>query len=182
VHVDLCGKVAVRSRSGNSYTLDIVDNYSTRGWTIPVPNKQVAFTHLRTWTIAIEAKTGERIGTFVIDNGELKSTEFENWCAERGIEIKYTAPHVSKMNGKCERYHLSIHSKGRAMRIYCKAPPFLWDEFCVTAAYLHARTPSRAQGGRTPFECFEGVKPNVAHLREIGCRAFVLIEYDSIYR
>ncbi|KAF7360926.1 Integrase catalytic domain-containing protein [Mycena sanguinolenta] len=83
------------------------------------------------------------------------------------------------MNGKVERYHLTIHSKARAMRIGCSAPPFLWDEFCVTAAYLHARAPSSAQDGRTPFECFENIKPNLSHLREIGCRAFVLIESNN---
>jgi hypothetical protein len=62
------------------------------------------------------------------------------------------------------------------MRISCGAPPNLWDEFCVTAAYLHARTPSRSQAGITPHEGFEKIEPNLKHLREIGCRVFVLIE------
>jgi hypothetical protein len=43
IHVDLSGKVAVKSRSGNQYTLDIVDDYSTRGWCIPIPNKAATF-------------------------------------------------------------------------------------------------------------------------------------------
>jgi hypothetical protein len=46
----------------------------------------------------------------------------------------------------------------------------------MTAAYLHARTPARAQFGKTPHEGFEKLKPNLPHLQEIGCRAFVLIE------
>ncbi|KAF7372211.1 Integrase catalytic domain-containing protein [Mycena venus] len=178
-HVDLSGKVAVKSRSGNLYTLDIVDDYATRGWCIPIPNKAAAFPFLQAWAMGIEARTGERIGCINIDNGELKSDEFEQWCARRGTQIKYTAPHVSKQNGKVERFHRTIHAKARAMRIYCNAPPNMWDEFCLTAAYLQARTPSSSQDGRTPHECFERVKPNVAHLREIGCRAFVLIEDNN---
>jgi hypothetical protein len=55
------------------------------------------------------------------------------------------------------------------MMLSCNAPLFLWDEFVVTAAYLHARCPSKSQGGRTPFECLKGEKPNISHLREIGC-------------
>jgi hypothetical protein len=31
-------------------------------------------------------------------------------------------------------------------------------------------------GGKTPHEGFEKVKPHLGHLREIGCRAFVLIK------
>jgi hypothetical protein len=61
------------------------------------------------------------------------------------------------------------------MMISCNAPPFLWDEFAVTAAYLHTCSPSKSQLGRTPFEVFERKKPNILHLREIGCRVFVLV-------
>jgi hypothetical protein len=39
VHVDLSGRIAVKSRSGNEYTFDIVDAHSTCGWAYPVPNK-----------------------------------------------------------------------------------------------------------------------------------------------
>ena len=42
-----------------------------------------------------------------------------------------------------------------------------------TAAYTRARTVSRATG-KTPYELYEGRKPDLSHLREIGCRAFVL--------
>lgn len=176
VHVDLSGKKDVQSRSGNNYTLDIVDDCTSHGWSIPIPNKAAAFTHLTAWQLAIESETGERVLAYVLDNGELKSTAFDNWCTKRAIRQVWTPPHVSKMNGKCERYHRTVDGKARAMRLGCDAPLYLWDEFVVTAAYLHARTPSTSQDGRTPYECFNGRKPNLSHLREIGCRAFVLIE------
>jgi hypothetical protein len=166
----------MRSRSGNEYTFDIVDAHSTRGWAFPVPNKSSCFRILCAWQLETEHRTGERVGTYIVDNGELKSDEFNNWCQERGITIIWTPPHISKMNSKVERFHRTIHGKARAMRIACGAPANLWDEFCVTAAYLHARTPSRAICGKTPHEGLEKVKLHLGHLREIGCRAFILIE------
>jgi hypothetical protein len=35
-------------------------------------------------------------------------------------------------------------------------------------------------GGKTPHEGFEKVKPHLEHLREIGCRAFTLIETHNL--
>jgi transposase InsO family protein len=180
VFVDLCGAFDTTSRSGNNYMLDIVDDCTSRGWCIPVANKSHALKALIAWQLAIEARTGDRVKAYNIDNGELKSTEFETFCASRGIEIRCTSAGTSAQNGKVERFHLTVTNKTRAMMISCNAPLFLWDEFAVTAAYLHARSPSKSQLGRTPFEAFERKKPNISHLRKIGCRAFVLIRGHNL--
>ncbi|KAF9034667.1 hypothetical protein BDZ89DRAFT_1157928 [Hymenopellis radicata] len=66
-------------------------------------------------------------------------------------------------------------NKARTMRIEAELPPNRWDEFCVTAAYLTARTPTAGIKFKTPSEAWYGRKPDLSHLREIGCRAFVLI-------
>jgi hypothetical protein len=105
VHVDLSGRIATRSRSRNEYTFDIVDAHSTRGWAFPVPNKSSCFEILCAWQLETECRTGEHIGTYIVDNGELKSDEFIDWCHEHGITIIWTLPHISKVNGKVERFH-----------------------------------------------------------------------------
>lgn len=71
--------------------------------------------------------------------------------------------------------HCTLMGKARTMRLYAKLPPKLWDEFYLTAAHLHARTTSRPLKGKVPFEIWYGKKPD-SYLREIGCRAFVLIQ------
>ncbi|KAH8791380.1 hypothetical protein DL96DRAFT_1422155, partial [Flagelloscypha sp. PMI_526] len=38
VHVDLCGPF-IRSRNGNYYSMDIIDDYSSLGWAVPLPSK-----------------------------------------------------------------------------------------------------------------------------------------------
>jgi hypothetical protein len=65
--------------------------------------------------------------------------------------------------------------KARAMRLACNAPSELWDEFCRTAAYLTNLTGCSTADGKTPHELWFSAKPSLAHLGEIGCKAFALI-------
>jgi hypothetical protein len=70
------------------------------------------------------------------------------------------------------------------MRLACNAPPSLWDKFCTTAAYLTNLTATPTLKGKTPYELWYGRRPSLSHLREIGCRAFTLIQTNNpkIYR
>ncbi|KIJ25138.1 hypothetical protein M422DRAFT_193814, partial [Sphaerobolus stellatus SS14] len=72
--------------------------------------------------------------------------------------------------------HRTLMSKSRTMRIYAGLPPFLWDEFYLTASHLHVKTITRSLDGRTPWELWYGRLPDYSYMREIGCRAFVLIQ------
>ncbi|KAJ6455623.1 hypothetical protein C8R47DRAFT_927681, partial [Mycena vitilis] len=49
VHIDLSGRIATKSRSGNEYTFDIVDAHTARGFAFPVPNKHSCFAVLQAW-------------------------------------------------------------------------------------------------------------------------------------
>jgi hypothetical protein len=173
IYVDLSGP-HVKSASGNSYTLDILDDCSSAPWAIPTKNKSQALELLQAWIARIETRTKRRVGTVRIDNGELKSAKFDKFCGERGITLEYTAPYTSAHNGRVERLHHSLMSKARTMSECNNFPSNRWDELYVTAAYLHARTPS-ASLAATPYKLFWGKKPDVSHLREVGSRAFVFI-------
>jgi hypothetical protein len=61
------------------------------------------------------------------------------------------------------------------MRLTAGVPPNHWDEFIVTANYLHMLVPTKSLKNITPFEAYHLRKPDISHLREIGCKAFVLI-------
>jgi len=63
------------------------------------------------------------------------------------------------------------------MRIYAHCPPYLWDEFYLTAAHLHSKTITHSlKDGITPWEKFYECKPDYSYMREIGCCVFVLIQ------
>lgn len=177
VYADLMGPADTMSATGNLYSLNIIDDCTSLSWTIPLPNKQVAFDRYRAWHLAREVETGEKIGCVQIDSGELKSSSMETFLNSRGTRLRFTAPYTSAHNGRVERLHRTLMNKARSMRSYANVPSNRWDEFLLTANYLHIRTPTRSLPCNvTPFEAYHNRKPDLSHLREIGCRAFVLIQ------
>lgn len=71
--------------------------------------------------------------------------------------------------------HWTLMGKARTMCLAANCPPFLWDEFYLTAAHLHGKTRTSAVRDVTPDELWYQRKPNYSYIWEIGCRAFVLI-------
>ena len=176
VWVDLTGPMAVQSRTGNSYMMNIVDDYMNYPWLIPLKNKGEAYQYLKAWETARETETGLKVGTYNIDNGELKSEEVKEWLESRGTQLQFTAPYTSAHNGRVERMHRTLMGKARTMRIHADLPANLWDELYLTSSHLHAKTPTHSLGNATPFEKWHGREPDYSYMREIGCKAFVLIQ------
>lgn len=54
-------------------------------------------------------------------------------------------------------------------------PNNLWAEAVATAVYLLNLSPTRAVRNMTPFEAWNGFKPNVSHLKTFGCLCYALI-------
>ena len=169
----------VTSRSGYRYSMNLIDDYSNYPWSIHLKSKSNTFSCLQAWELSVEEKTGEHVGTYVTDNSELKTNAMKAWCDSCGMEHQFTAPYVSTQNGKCKRLHLTLMNKAQSMSIACCAPPSFWDKFISMAAYLSTLTPSSSINNQTPYELWFGCKPNLSHLHEIGCTAYVLFEMHS---
>lgn len=171
VYIDLTGP-HVTSATGNSYAMNLIDDNSSMVWAIPIPHKSSAIKALKDWVPCVEKETGRSVRLFRVDNGELKSTEYAEFCTSRGIKMQWTSPHTSAHIGKVERVHRTLFASARTMRLSSGLPPNRWDEFILTAAYLKIRVPTKALTNMTPFEVYHKHKPD---LSEIGSRAFVLI-------
>src|ERR1700676_4031085 len=98
IYIDLTGPQSVQSAAGNSYVMNLVVDATSFCWTIPIPLKSSARKHLKAWDLQVERETGKTVGAFNIDNGELKSTDFVEFCASRGIKPCWTSPHTSAQN------------------------------------------------------------------------------------
>ncbi len=175
IFIDAAGPQTTKSATGNLYTLDLLDDFSSTTWAFPVPNKSDMAAVFKCFVLAFRA-SGRCICSVQIDNSELVTNEVTALCANLGIRIRHTAPYTSAHNGRVERLHRSLMARSRTMRVGAGVPENRWDEFYNTACYLYNRTPSSSlPPGKTPYELFYGSPPKVDHLREIGCRAFVLI-------
>jgi hypothetical protein len=92
---------------------------------------------------------------------------------ELGMLYKPAPPGTKEPNGLIERAGGVLTQRARAMLIHAKLPKNLSHEMYRTAAYILNRTPTEALGWKTPYEVVWGRKPLVAHMRPIGCRAYV---------
>ena len=75
VWVDLNGPHAVESCTGNRYIMNIVDDYTSYPWSIPLKTKNEAFQRLMVWEHEQENETGLKVGIYCTDNRELKTNE-----------------------------------------------------------------------------------------------------------
>jgi len=124
----------------------------------------------------VKEKTGFEVGVYRMDCGELKSNKMKEWLELKGTKQEFTAPYTSAHCGRVERRHRTLMGKANAMHIYTDCPDNLWDKFYLMASYLDEQTPTASlKDGITPYEAYYNRRPDYGRLREIGCRAFVLI-------
>lgn len=155
--------------------MDIIDDYASMPWSIPLKHKDDTFPKLQAWEHAREMETGLKVGTYITDNGELKLNQMEAWLKSHGTDQHFTMPHNSAHIGCMECMHHTLMAKAWTMWLYAGLPPSLWDEFYLTAAHLHAKTTTCSLDSITPWDMWYNWKPNYSYMWEISCRVFILI-------
>ena len=173
--IDLCGSICPVSSSGRIYSMNVIDNFSSYVWSLPLRSKGDASSILQLWHHAIINQSKNQLQTLITNNGELVSNTMVGWYAQYGIDHRCTAPYTSAQNGWAERLHQTLLKKACAMLLSCKGPAEFWDEFCATVAYLTNLMATTSLQGHTPFELWFGWKLSLSHLRKISCCTFALI-------
>jgi len=116
--------------------MNVIDDFSSYIWSLPLRNKAEAALVLQHWHKHVMTQFDRPLKILVTDNGELVSKSMSSWCLSLRINHLVTAPYMSAQNGHAERVYQMILGKARVMCLAYNAPPSLWDEFCVTVAYL----------------------------------------------
>ena len=101
LHTDLTAKEAVRSINGNHYSLTIVDDYTRKGWVIPIQRKSDVASVFSSFMKKMELiAKDERIERIRSDNGgEYFAGALMKEFAKRGIEHEPTPPYSHESNG-----------------------------------------------------------------------------------
>ena len=162
---------------GKVYVLNFIDDFSRQTWSYLLAKKSDTLPAFKEWRSLAEHQAECPVKIFITDNGgEYTSASYEAHLKQHGIQHLVTAPYTSAENGVVEHSHRTIMSRARAIHNNAKLPPKLWGECVLTAVYLKNRTPTKALDNKTPYEVWNKRKPNLSHLCEIGCKAFVLIQ------
>ncbi|WJX60656.1 hypothetical protein P8452_45840 [Trifolium repens] len=169
VHSDICGPIDVLSTGGNKYFLTFVDEFSRMTWLYHIKVKSEAFDVFKKFKALVEKQSGKSIKVLRTDDGgEYTSTEFENYCKEKGIIHEVTAPYTPQHNGLAERRNRSILNVARSMVKQKQLPRRFWGEAVSTAVYILNRSPTNRLVDKVPEEVWSKVKPSVSHLKVFG--------------
>ena len=172
------------------WLLVIVDDYTRYSWAYGLKSKELHSASVdkvwAKWQARILRHHGDGDPQKVLikyiraDNGgEFISRKMQaDWRLE-GIEVEFTVAHAHNQVGVAERAFGNIVTHAVSVLDDAKLPQCLWYEICRTLTYLKNLWPHSFLNGKTPFEMIFKKKPDLAHLRVIGSKAWVLIPKKS---
>ena len=172
IHSDLWGPARTQTLSGGRYYMSVIDDFSRKAWVFILKSKDEAFCKFKEWTTEIENQTGKKVKHLRTDNGlEYLSSDFNNFCKEKGIVRHRTIPGTPQQNGVAERFNRTLLERIRCMLISSGLPKTFWGEAANTGAFLLNRSPSAPLKFKTPEEIWSGRVPDYSTIRTFGCLA-----------
>jgi hypothetical protein len=87
IYVDLMGPMSVTSCSGKTYLMNIMDDFTSYIWSIPLRSKDKEAKMLQTWQRAVENQCGDHIKTLITDNGELECYKWNQSQTDSSIHV-----------------------------------------------------------------------------------------------
>lgn len=100
---------------------------------------------------------------------------FIDYLSKEGIIHECTAPYTPEQNGRAERENRTIVESARSVLYARDVSLELWAEAVNCAVYLLNRTSSSQTPKKTPFELWNGIKPQVGHVKVFGSIGYVHI-------
>ena len=114
-HIDVWGKYGVRSINGNQYYLLLVDDHTRFTSVDCMKEKTDAVQGVKNYLTRLITQGYKPKAIQIDEGGEFLNKELVNWCKERGIEIRTTAPYSAAQNGLVERMNRTLEELSRAM-------------------------------------------------------------------
>jgi len=96
--------------------------------------------------------------------GGFLSKQFNLFCDKEGIQMELTAPYTPQQNGVVKRKHRTVVEIARRTLQAKRLSNQFWAGAISTAVYLLNLSPTRAVMNKTPYEVWQGRRPNVSHL------------------
>ena len=176
LHVDLSGRIPIKSLHGSEYFLVVKDDASTFRYIIFIKQKSDVNKKMQNCIKLLENQTGNKVKRIRSDNGtEFVNKEQSAFYQEKGIVHETTAPYTPESNGRAERDMRTIKELARTMLIDSQLPKNLWEEAVGTAVYVLNRTLNSRTEKATAFEQIFKKAPFMGHIKIFGSAAFPLV-------
>jgi hypothetical protein len=179
IHGDLVGPMPVESVSGCKYGFVLMVDYSRASWVLPLRAKLDAHVEFEKWLNFLQNGTRRNVKTAMFDNAkELVAGRMKEF-SDKHSRIISSVPYSPSSNGIAERLVGVATNGARAMLRDSGLRQRLCVEAMTTFMHLWNRTPTVQNEGKSPYELFYGIKPDVAHLRTFGCVVKVALQRDA---
>jgi len=180
LHVDLGGPITPPTTMREAYYLVAIDDLTRYTWVCFMKYKGDTLGELKRLITWIKTQTGIQVKCIRSDNGgEFANKECTRLYTELGIQWEPTAPYAHNQVGVAERANRTMMERTRAIMHNAQLDKRLWGEILRTVVYLKNRSPTVALRDMTPYEAWRGQRPDLSHLRKIGCRAYKLIPKET---
>jgi len=144
-------------------------------WTLFLESKSDAFAAFKKLARRLQNSKSSNIGSIRSDHGgEFQNEKFSKFCEKFGILHNFSGPRTPQQNGVVERKNKSLEELARTMLNESSLPKYFWADAGSTSCYVMNRVHIRPILKKTPYELFNGRKPNISHLKVFGCSCFVL--------
>jgi transposase InsO family protein len=154
------------------YMLTLLDVYTHFTVIYLLKNKYEVTDTIKEYAERVEAKWNLKIAKLRSDNGrEYLNNNMQEWCKRKEIEMNLTVPYTPQLNGKAERLNHTLMEKIRALIGKSALKKEMWGEAAYTAAYLLNRSLTKTLT-TTPYEKWNGRKPDLSNLRLFGNTAY----------
>ena len=172
IHSDICELNGNLTRGGNIYFSTFIDDYSRYTYVYLMKCKDEVFNKFKVYKSIVENQKEKKIKILRSDRGgEYFPTIFSSFCEEHRIIHQRTSPYTPQQNGLAERKNRTLVDMVNSMLLSSQLPFNLWGEALLSVCHIHNRIPSKITK-TSPYELWNGRKPNLSYIRVWGCLAF----------
>jgi hypothetical protein len=173
VHSDLYEMNGLLTRGGNRYFMTFINDASRFCYIYLLKSKGEALHFFKIYKAEVENQLERKIKPLCDDHGgEYTYNNFSQFCAEYGIIHEVTPPYSPQSNGVAETKNQTLTDLVNVMLEGADMPYEWWGGAFLTANFVLNRVVTKNREV-TPYEGWNGRKPNVNFLRTWYCLAKV---------
>jgi hypothetical protein len=169
VHSGLCEMNGLLTRGGNRYFMTFIDDASRFCYIFLLKSKVEALHYFKIYKAEVKNQLERKIKRLRDDcGGEYTSNDCSQFCAEHGIIHEVAPPYSPQSNGVTERRNRTLTNLVNAMLESVDMHYEWWWEAILTANFVLNRVGTKNRE-ITPYEGWNGRKPNINFLRTWAC-------------
>ena len=173
------GPTRTKSLGGKRYIMVVVDDFTRYTQVILLRSKSDTLEHIEALCTRLQNEKSLKIDQS--NHGkEFENSYMESFCTRSGISQEFSAPITPKQNDVVERKNKVIQGMAIAMLHNKDVARNLWGEAVNTACHMVNRVYFRPDTKKTPYELWNGRKPNVKYFRIFVSTCFILKDRENV--